>query len=525
MRWKSPFFVLATTVWSETSVRLSQISVKRSCNEWLSVGVVALLGLLSVVFPVLRMFFKVPIEYNEGWNVYNAARITHHIALYGQQYSWTPVIYPPLSFFVIAWLHRLGFDYLMAGRILSLASLLACCVLMGLIILRLSRNRRAAIFGSFFCLTVFCSAARQYIGMDDPQIFAQIFFLGGLLTYISGPPGLGRLAATSLLFIVGGNIKHNLLEFPLAVLLDLCFVNRKKVAEYVVVSSLLLATSIAVSMSVAGPYFISNILLPRTYSLKGAIVHFFRSGFDPLQIPLLVVALWSVQAFRNTRLRIAVIFFWSSLFIDFIFGGGTGVNVNAYFGLYLSLSVMIGLFLDWFWEVGPLGFTGKRDLTGKLGVPLALLLSLASSWLSSAGPAWFRTRYSRLSEIHALPVAQEQFLQEVSFLRSRQGPAICESLLHCYEAGKSYEFSPFDSAMLVSSGRLSERPIIERLQKHEFAAVQFNYPIAEYLEGYSDRFSPEFAAATLNHYQLAFEERGCYIYIPRAPPVYRMTMP
>ena len=487
-------------------------------NEWLSVGVVALSGLLSVVVPVFRMFFKVPLNYNEGWNVYNAARITDHIALYGQQYGWTPVIYPPLSFFVIAWLHRLGFDYLMAGRILSLASLLACCVLVGLVVLRLSRNRRAAIFASFFCLTVFCSAAQQYIGMNDPQIFAQAFFLGGLLTYISGPPGLGRLAATSLLFIVGGNIKHNLLEFPLAVLLDLCFVNRKKVAEYVVVSSLLLGTSIAVSMSVAGPHFISNILQPRTYSLKESIVHFFWSGFGPLQVPLLVVALWSVQAFRNTRLRIAVIFFWSSLLVGFVFGGGTGVNVNAYFGLYLSLSVMIGLFLHWFWEVGPLGFTGKRDLTEKLVVPIALLLSLAPSWLSN----------SHRSEIRALPVAQEQFLQEVSFLRSRQGPAICESLLHCYEAGKSYEVSPFDSAMLVRFGRLSERTIIERLQKHEFAAVQLNYPIAQYLEGHGDRFSPEFAAATLNHYQLAFEERdqhqiafeehGCYIYIPRATP-------
>jgi hypothetical protein len=487
-------------------------------NEWLSVGVVALVGLLSVVFPVLRMFFKVPIEYNEGWNVYNAARITHHVTLYGQQYSWTPVIYPPLSFFVIAWLHRLGFDYLTAGRILSLSSLLACCVLVGLVILRLSRNRRAAIFASFFCLTVFCSAAPEYTGMDDPQIFAQTFFLGGLLTYISGPPGLERLAATALLFIVGGNIKHNLLEFPLAVLLDLCFVSRKKVAEYVVVSSLLLGTSIAVSMSVAGPYFISNILLPRTYSLKHAVAHFFGSGFDPLQIPLLVVAVWSVQAFRNTRFRIAVIFFWSSLLVGFAFGGGTGVSVNAYFGLYLSLSVMIGLFLHWFWEVGPFGFTGKWDLAGKLVVPLVLLLSLAPSWLSSAGAAWFRTRSSdfHLSGIQALPLVQERFLQEVSFLRSRQGPAICESLLHCYEAGKSYEFSPFDSFMLVSSGRLSERPIIERLQKHEFAAVQLNEPIALYLEGYSERFSPEFAAATFDHYQLAFEERGCYIYVPRA---------
>jgi hypothetical protein len=477
--------------------------------EWLSVGVVAVMGLVSAVSPVLRMFFKLSIEYNEGWNVYNAARITQHVALYGQQYSWTQVIYPPLSFFVIAWLHYLGFDYLMAGRALSLTSLLACCVLVGLVVWRLTHNRRAAMFASFFCLTVFCTIAPTYVGMDDPQIFAQIFFLGGLLMYISGPPGFARLAATSLLFIVGGNIKHNLVEFPLAVLVDLCFVGRRKVAEYVVISSLLLGISIAVSMSVAGPYFVSNILMPRTYSFKHAIMHFVQSGFGPLQIPFLVVALWSVQALRNTTLRIGVIFFWSSLLIGFAFGGGSGVNVNAYFGLFLSLSVMIGLFLHWFWEGGAsgLGVRGRWDLAGRVGVPLVLLLSLAPSWVSLPG----RTAF------HAYSVAETRFLEEVSFLRSRPGPAICECLLLCYEAGKPFELSPFDSFMLVSHGRLSERPIIEGLQKAEFGAVQLNAPVDSYFEGYSDNFSfsQAFAAAIFNHYKLAFKERDFYIYVPK----------
>ena len=493
------------------SCNISARKTQETLYEWLSVVVVAIVGLVSVVSPLLRMFFKLSIEYNEGWNVYNAARITHHVALYGQQYSGTQVIYPPLSFFVIAWLYYLGFDYLMAGRALSLTSLLTCCVLVGLVVWRLTHNRRAAMFASFFCLTVFCTIAPTYVGMDDPQIFAQIFFLGGLLMYISGPPGFARLAATSLLFIVGGNVKHNLVEFPLAVLVDLCFVGRRKVAEYVVISSLLLGISIAVSMSVAGPYFVSNILMPRTYSLKHAIVHFVQSGFGPLQIPFLVVALWSVQAFRNTTLRIGAIFFWSSLLIGFAFGGGSGVNVNAYFGLYLSLSVMIGLFLHWFWEGGALGLgvRGRWDLAGRVGVPLVLLLSLAPSWVSLPG----RTAF------HAYSVAETRFLEEVSFLRSRPGPAICESLLTCYEAGKPFELSPFDSSMLVSHGRLSERPIIEGLQKAEFGAVQLNAPVDSYLEGSNESFSPAFAAATFSHYKLAFKGRDSYIYVPKLQAV------
>ena len=196
------------------SCDISARKTQGTMYEWLSVGGVAVVGLVSAVFPLLRMFFKLSIEYNEGWNVYNAARITHHVALYGQQYSGTQVIYPPLSFFVIAWLHYLGFDYLMAGRALSLTSLLACCVLVGLVAWRLTHNRRAAMFASFFCLTVFCTLAPNYVGMDDPQIFAQTFFLGGLLTYISGRPGLARLAATSPLFIVGVRIPMKVIRIP-----------------------------------------------------------------------------------------------------------------------------------------------------------------------------------------------------------------------------------------------------------------------------------------------------------------------
>ncbi len=491
-----------TTAVSPSTPDVSGHDTHAQRYEWLPVGVVGLGALLSAIYPVVRMFYNIPINYNEGWNVYTASEVTRHIPLYTPQYSWTTVNYPALSFYVVSWLHRLGFGYLLTGRVLSLVSLLASCVLVGLVVWRLSGDYRSATFASFFCLAVFCNAATGYVGMDDPQILAQAFFLAGLVVYISGPPGWGRIGATSLLFILGGNIKHSPVEFPLAVLVDLCFVSRRKVAGFLAISAVLLVASIAGSMWADGPYFASKILMPRTFSLMHAATHLVLQGFAPLQIPMLVAAVWSVKTFRDTKLRVLTILFWASLVVGAALGGGAGVNVNMYFGLFLSISMMLGLFVHWLWKSDRPGL----GVAAKVGVPLVLLLSLAPSWFA----------VSHRTAIQELPAEQEHFQAGVSFLSSRPGTAICETLLLCYEAGKPYTFDPFNSLMLIRAGRLNERSWIERLDKGEIGAVDFGSPVASYVAGQSERFTPAFAAAVANHYQLAFKENDCYIYVPKS---------
>lgn len=480
---------------------------RRTLFEWLSVAVVAAVGLVSAIYPVTRIFYNFGIGYNEGWNVYNAARVAHHVPLYSTPYTWTQVMYPAFSFYIISWLQPLGLGYLMTGRVLSVLSLAVSCLLVGLIVWRVTRDRRAGLFAGFLCLAIFCNAATSYVGLDDPQILAQSFFLGGLLVYISGPPGFGRLAATSLLFIVGGNIKHNLIGFPLAVLVDLCFVSRKKVAQYLGISASLLVVSIAAEMWANGPYFITKMLMPRTYSLLWAMREFVMHAFGPLQLPLLVVAVWSIYAFRNTKHRIFSLFFWLTVFIGFGFGGGYGVALNTFFDLYLSISILFGLFLHWFWESGyaRLKLPGKWAVAAKVAVPLVLIFSLAPSWF-----AW-----SHRGAMDALPLEEAKFQKEVAFLRSRPGPAICESILMCEEAGKPYLYAPFNSVMLVEAGKLDERPLLKELNEKEIGAVEFHEPLANYLGGYSTRFTPAFAKAVLNHYDLALDDRGCQIYVPK----------
>ena len=117
----------------------------------------ALFGLITAICPTVRSFYHFEINYVDGWNVYNALKAAQHVPLYGAKYAWTTVNYPALSFYVIAYISRFTHSYLLTGRLLSLLSLGVSCVLIGLIIRRLTADLAAAFFGGFFCLTLFCT--------------------------------------------------------------------------------------------------------------------------------------------------------------------------------------------------------------------------------------------------------------------------------------------------------------------------------------------------------------------------------
>jgi hypothetical protein len=481
--------------------------------EWGSVILLALFASALMIYPVLRAFSRLEVGYNDGWNVYNAVAAAHHLPLYGQKYGWTTVNYPALSFYVVAWLHRIGLGYLTAGRILSLVSLPASCLLVGLVVWQLSRDYRSAVFGSLFCSAVFCVAANNYIGLDDPQILAQTFFLCGFLVYISGPPRFSRLALTAMFFALGGSIKHNLVDFPLAVLVDLAFVGKKRVLQYLSISAALVGVSIGANTIVGGRFFISGILTPRSYSFEKLILNFMWHGFGPVQLAMLAALVWSAATLTDKRLRVLAIFFWASLLVGFAFGGGVGVSANSYFDIYLSISMIVGLIVHQVWR----GQIGNGHALATIGAPLALLLSFGPAW--AYGPPLLR------GAISALAQEQDQFKSEVSFLRDHPGPAFCESLLRCYEAGKPYEYDPFNSANLVRLGKLDPVTLVNRLNRGELAAVQLYYSLDYYNGGDDPNVIPQALSALRTSYELGLAhigllhiglaQKGCYIYVPK----------
>ena len=226
-------------------------------------------------------------------------------------------------------------------------------------------------------------------------------------------------------------------------------------------------------------------------------------GFGPVSLAMIAALVWSVASLKDKRLRVLAIIFLTSLLVGSVSGGVIGVWVNSYFDIYLSLSMIVGLIMLQVWR----GQIGKRQAWTAVGVPLAFLLSFVPVWV--AGPPLFWKAISTLAE------EQDQFKSEVSFLRDHPGPAFCESLLRCYEAGKAYEYDPFNSANLVKLGKLDAVTLIDRLSRGELAVVQLCCSI-DFLKADDDPFIiPGTLAALESSYELGFAREGCYIYIPK----------
>src|SRR5204862_7871738 len=138
-----------------------------------------------------------------------------------------------LSFSVMGALSHLTHEYLFTGRLVSLLSLLICCGLVGAIVKQATGMLVPAILSAFFCLALFCARADDYVGMDDPQMLAKVFFLGGLLLNVYQGRENIWLVGTALLFVLGGSIKHNLIDLPLAVFFDLCISLRTRSFHFV----------------------------------------------------------------------------------------------------------------------------------------------------------------------------------------------------------------------------------------------------------------------------------------------------
>jgi hypothetical protein len=473
--------------------------------------VCAAVTVLAACVPFLRAFYRVEIDYNEGWNIYNAATVAAHGWLYPAKYGWTSVNYPMLSFVVLAALHRWTHEYLFTARVVSLVSLLASGALVGTIVYRLAGAgaiwaRRSAVLAGMFTVAVFCANADYYVGMDDPQIFAQVFFLAGLYVYVSGSRRLSAIALSALLFVVGGFIKHNPIDLPLAVLLDLLLISRWRAAWFSAWGLALLAVGLVLNIHYGGPHFIDQLLAPRTYSWFKAALQ-LRNGMGPILLPAGVAVYMAVRVRRDRERRIAALLLVTSLTLGGYFGGGEGVAVNSLFSAMLAVAILLGLFFAEGAMPAVLrrvsGPVAAAVLFGWLLIPLAI----SGSW-------------NVVGVMRGTRAEQAGFDREVAEIAERPGPALCESLLQCYLAGKPYVYDPFNATRLVKLGRLDQGEMVRSIEERRFGVIQLDVALDHEARidaidpALRDRFTPEMIAAVRRSYVLAAEDGDGAIYVP-----------
>jgi hypothetical protein len=267
-------------------------------------------------------------------------------------------------------------------------------------------------------------------------------------------------------------------------------------------SATLIGISIYVNIAAGGPFFLAQLLRPRSLEL----------GVDfpsAITLPFVAALFWSIHIIKergNRPERAISLLFLVSIAVGFGFGFGSGVAVNTFFSNFLAISIVMGILLDVAWRRTPARFT-RFGVWWKAGVPVVLCSCLLLSFLVSGDFNISR----RLVEMRN---KESNFKKEVTFLSLQTGPAICESLLRCYDANKPYVYDPFNATTLMHFGKLHSREITERIERFEYGAIQLRLPL-EVIKRPNERFPDEILDAISRNYVISLKDPGCNIYVPQ----------
>jgi len=477
----------------------------------LSLGMLILVVGFLLLYPIIRMGYTLQINYNEGWNAYHSLKVTSGRELYDLKNTWTPNNYPPLSFYIVGGIGNIFGNPILVGRYLSFISLICVGVLTGNIVKQLGGKNYEAFFSGIFCLGLVAATAESYVGMNDPQMLAHAFVLGGFLLYLRDRD---QLWLPALLIVIGLFIKHILLPIPIAIALDSLLFSPKKFLKWSSFSAILLASFTAIACLVDGVGFIQQISADRAYDWGRMIGLTIRTS-TYLIIPLIFALPQFIHLTKNKSTRILSIYFLISLLLGCIAFSGLGVYRNLFFDVYISLSIILGLLLANLQEKYRFSSFQKQLLLASLPLVLSLELAIALFW----------NQPNPIRKIQNLQTLEQSFLADINFVKRQSGDAICENLVLCFYAGKPWRYDPFMTAQMMYKQKIDETEVLAALETEHFSLVQLNQPLdSQFLanrpnlakaELHTDRFTVNFLRTLGKHYTLVRTTQTGAFYSPQ----------
>jgi hypothetical protein len=426
-----------------------------------AIGLAVLLAAVLLVEPLAAVFARPGINYNEGWNAYHQRQTMQGEPLYGAPPGLVGINYPPISFHLIGLASRLTGDVNRTGRWVALVSLALVAALCGAVVRRLTGSTPLAAYTALNVVVWLAVYMPNRIGMNDPQLLGTVFSVLGLYLYIREPEKRLWLCLSAAAFTVSVFTKHNLLAFPAAVGLNLMLRGRwKGLAVWGGVAACGSALVLALTRWIDGPYFFAYILAPRTRSDSLARLTDYLTMF---QLPLAVALFWSLRRMGRSLTHVMALALILSHALALAFVGGDGVDRNIFFDCVFSM-VVIGSLV--FAEYAPMLAGVKRR-----GFLLAALLVAPAFGVVLAAPWALRNEWAALRR---LPGRSRDFDFSVGLLRSRPGPALCQDLLLCFEAGKPFLYDPYFAYAELRAGRVGEDKLVALAENARFPSVQLN---------------------------------------------------
>ena len=441
-----------------------------------------LFAFISVV-PLLRIGAWVGIGHNEGWNAYYALAAVSGGKLYPQHDVFIGNNYPPLSFLVVGLFGRvLGGDYVLAGRLLSLASLLSVSCNIFIMARWTGADRISATLGTAAFLMMVTLLTPEYIGQDDPQLLGQALMTSGAVVFLHGRATAGRMTMAAGLVLAGGLVKHNLLALPLALCCWAAIYDRYRLALFVGIAAVVGLCAVFVLYAVWGQAVFDSVLQSSRVIDWDRMVVFMQVALIKKLLLAFVLMVGTVFVFQARRheVRFIAIYLVASAIIGFPMLSGAGINFNVLFDFAIALAIGTAAAVS---LVGcnSLYLPGIGTLPHPLMLPAVAIISLQAGIFFATHPNYYNGITADENTTSAL----------VAVISTADGPVACENLLYCFWAKKPQQVDFFNYGQRLFTGAASDAQFRERLSNHFY-----RYVVIDVVKANSTLWPPRLPATT-----------------------------
>lgn len=416
--------------------------------------------------PVHRILLHVPGDSNEGWNAYHSVLALSGGVLYPPMDSLLSTNYPPLSFYIVGLVGRWIGDDIVAGRLISLVSLL--CVALN--VFRLTRLLGSGGFFAAFSAALFllyiAINASAYVAMDDPQWLGHALITYGAVKFFdarSCSRPLAGILVSSLACVAGVLVKQNLIVLPLALFVWSALYDRRLLLPWTAVSLLAGLGAMVLGSAVYGTTMLQGIFLhQRVMSLRILEVNVSRFIMPLTPLAVYAVLLWAA-ARRERTSGFALIYAGIAGGLGLFFLTGHGCDVNIVFDLIIALCICAGLAGA---RAASTVASGHRPW-----VPAAIALAIVSVWLPSFTEAFEESAQSLRED-----GSQRDYDDLIAQIAASKGPVACEMLSLCYWAGRDFDIDAHNYLQKIRKGKVDPTLLRRRLDEGYYVYIQASPP-------------------------------------------------
>lgn len=424
--------------------------------------IIGVLAVLALVWPLARLPIHYPIDVDEAWNALLAGRAMGEGGLYPSIHGTVLNNYPPLSFYIVGLAGLLIGDNIVAGRAISLLSVLIIAINIAWIVRNLGGDKKTAAFAGVLFVAIMAKSFPNYVGMNDPQLLAQAVMSLGFAVFTARPGLVGNVAAAAAVMVAAGFIKHNIFAMPLAATLWLAHYDRSMLWRWLMFSLALLAVGFALCGASFGSDFFLNLAIPRRYDAMTVLETLGR--VQDFAIPLIIWVAVVVQLKSNRRMAMVSYLIVAGAVEFALTKPGIGVAWNAFFDWVIGACVGAGVGLSLLGEIRSVRRFGIARTQTVIVVALALRQILLP-------PPELLHLPTALADMRMKEAA---LAPDLDFMRGHAGPTLCEDLAVCYWSGHQSLFNGFNVYEVTLQGWPNYENLKARISHGEIALLQMS---------------------------------------------------